>query len=131
MHARWRFFAKFLSNVEMTLAKTDLDIARQYVATLVAPEHHHLYARIRGEYELTVAELLAITGAGGLLSDNPSLDQTLHLRGLYLAPLHQLQVALTASLRADQRAGRQPDAEAARALLLTVNGIAAGMRNTG
>jgi len=120
-----------LSNVSMTLAKSDMDVAWHYVSTLVVPELHHLFHKIRDEYELTIAEFLTITAGSELLSDNPLLRQTLGVRSLYLAPLHHLQVALTRGLRQDRRAGREPDADAARALLLTVNGIAAGMRNTG
>ncbi|MGB9182507.1 MAG: phosphoenolpyruvate carboxylase, partial [Solirubrobacteraceae bacterium] len=131
MHAEWQFFANFISNVSMTLAKSDMDIAWHYVSTLVAPELQHLFQMIRDEYELTVAEVLAISGGSELLAGNPLLRRTLRVRELYLAPLHQLQVALTLRLREEHNAGRGPDPDVARALLLTVNGIAAGMRNTG
>jgi len=131
MYAGWQFFANFLSNVSMTLAKSDMDVAWQYVDALVAPELHHIYEMIRSEYELTVAGILAITGGSELLAANPLLRRTLRVRELYLAPLHQLQVALTQRFREDRDAGREPDPDTARALLLTVNGIAAGMRNTG
>jgi phosphoenolpyruvate carboxylase len=131
MHAGWQFFANFISNVSMTLAKSDMDIAWHYVSTLVAPELHHLFQTIRDEYELTVAGVLAISGGAELLAGNPLLQRTLRVRELYLAPLHQLQVALTQRLRAERDAGGEPDPDLSRALLLTVNGIAAGMRNTG
>jgi phosphoenolpyruvate carboxylase len=131
MHERWRFFGNFLSNVAMALAKTDMDLARHYVDTLAPPEVRHLYDVIRAEYELTVEELLAITGERELLDANPMLQRTLDIRDAYLAPLHYLQVSLTARRRADRDAGRDPDPAVQRALLLTVNGIAAGLRNTG
>jgi phosphoenolpyruvate carboxylase len=131
MHAEWRFFRNFLSNVAMTLAKTDMEIARHYVESLVGVERHGIYETLRGEYELTVAELLRITGGVELLAASPVLRRTLAVRDTYLAPLHFLQVALTARLRAHRNAGSEPDPAIARALLLTVNGIAAGMRNTG
>jgi phosphoenolpyruvate carboxylase len=75
--------------------------------------------------------VLRITGDTELLAAHPVLRRTLDVRETYLAPLHYLQVALTDRLRADRRAGREPEPGVARALLLTVNGIAAGMRNTG
>jgi phosphoenolpyruvate carboxylase len=131
MHGGWRFFRTFLSNVEMTLVKTDLELAGHYVHTLV-PEHlRHLYDVIRAEHDLTVAEILRVTGQDALLALNPLLERTLRVRDGYLAPLHLLQVALTARWRADLDAGRHPDPTVARALLLTVNGIAVGLRNTG
>ena len=131
MHAKWRFFGNFMSNVSMTLVKTDLDVAWQYVHRLVPGELHHVYDTIRREYELTVAEVLEVTQARELLAGSPLLRRTLRVRDQYLAPLHQLQVALTERLRANRAAGHPPDPAVLRALLLTVNGIAAGMRNTG
>jgi phosphoenolpyruvate carboxylase len=75
--------------------------------------------------------VLRIAGGDELLAESPVLDRTLSVRDAYLAPLHYLQVALTERLREERDAGRQPDPVVARALLLTANGIAAGMRNTG
>jgi phosphoenolpyruvate carboxylase len=131
MHAEWSFFSNFLSNVSMTLAKTDMDLARHYVHRLVPAELHRLYETIRGEFELSVAEVLRITGGEELLAASPVLRQTLAVRDAHLAPLHYLQVALAERLRASRHAGHEPDPGLSRALLLTANGIAAGMRNTG
>jgi phosphoenolpyruvate carboxylase len=131
MHERWRFFTTFLSNVAMTLVKTDLDLAGHYVNRLVPRDLHYLFDAIRAEHDLAVAEILRVTGQDALLAANPILEQTLRVRDAYLAPLHLLQVTLTARLREDRDAGHHPDPAVARALLLTVNGIAAGLRNTG
>ena len=124
----WHFFHTFISNVEMTLAKTDLEMAKRYVQTLVPKELHHFLATITEEFELTVNEVLALTQKKELLGDQPILARTLQVREAYLAPLHLLQVNLLNRVRKE---GEGADQTLIRALLLTINGVAAGLRNTG
>ena len=136
MFAKWRFFRTFLSNVEMTLSKTDLGIARTYVDTLVDPEHHHLYDVIVDEHQRTMEMIKTVTGSD-LLGDLPVLRRTLEVRDYYLDPLNVLQVNLLKEMRSSTTDidAETPEGIAARrirrAFLLSINGVAAGLRNTG
>ncbi|HET7846025.1 MAG TPA: phosphoenolpyruvate carboxylase, partial [Acidimicrobiia bacterium] len=126
MAQQWAFFQTFLSNVEMTLAKTDLDIAERYVDALVPVEHRGLLDRLKSEAELTTGEILGVRKQEALIEDLPVLRRTLSVRDVYLDPINYLQVSLLARSRAGETGH-----DLTRALLLTVNGIATGMRNTG
>ncbi len=127
MAREWWFLRALLGNVAMTLAKTDLTIARHYVEALVPPEHRHVLSRIEEEWARSTDELDWLTEGQGPLHDRPILRRTLAVRDRYLHPMHALQVELLARTRGAGEA----DPATERALLLTVNGIAAGLRNTG
>jgi phosphoenolpyruvate carboxylase len=130
MRARWPFFSTLLDNVEMVCAKGDLQIAAHYVATLHPGDAGQaLYARLNSEYEATVAALLQLQGQDGLLERNPVLRRSIDLRNPYVDALSFLQVELLRRRRDRQDADEDP--ALLDAILRSINGVAAGLRNTG
>ncbi len=131
MHKQWPFFRTLLSNLDMVLAKSDLRIAMRY-AELAEDTRagKRIFAALRAEWQRTEAALAAITGEGARLQSNPALARSIEHRFPYLDPLNHLQVELLRRYRA-----RQPgDAEierVQRGIHLSINGLAAGLRNTG
>ncbi len=127
MFEEWSFFKTFISNVEMTLVKSSMEIAGRYVDTLVDPSLHHIFEDIKAERNRSVQELLRITGQENLLDHQPVLKRTLAVREYYVDPLNYLQV----SLLDRRRSSEENDPSVERALLLSINGVAAGLKNTG
>src|SRR3954453_14578060 len=127
MYLEWPFFQVLLSNMDMLLAKSDLNIASRY-AELVQDQalREHIFGSIQQEMQRTVRHLLAITGQGELLEANPSLARSFRNRSPYIDPLNHLQVEALRRFRAGEQ-----DEKTKRAILLTINGIAAGLRNSG
>ncbi len=127
LHEAWPFFATTLSNMEMVLAKSDMHIARRY-AGLVEDKAlaRSIFERIEAEWERTVEAVLAINGQTALLGRDPELAEALRTRLPYIDPLNHLQIELIRRRRAGD------GAEAVReGIHLTINGVAAGLRNSG
>jgi len=127
MHARWPFFRTLLSNIDMVLAKTDLGIASRY-AELVADRalRERVFGQIVAEWQRTRAALRAITERAEFLEDNPTLARSIRNRFPYLDPLNHLQIELLKRYRSGDT-----DERTKRAIHLTINGVAAGLRNSG
>jgi phosphoenolpyruvate carboxylase len=127
MAGRWPFFATLLSNMDMVLAKSDIAIASRY-ATLVndAELRDGIFARLESEWQATRDALLEITGQRELLEANPLLKRSIRNRFPYLDPLNHLQIELLKR----HRAGAS-DERVKRGIHITINGIAAGLRNSG
>jgi phosphoenolpyruvate carboxylase len=127
MHSNWPFLQTLLSNMDMVLAKTDMGIASRY-AELVTDTalREEIFGRIEEEWRLCVKWLFAVTGRTELLQDNPTLARSIRNRTPYIDPLNHLQVELLRRYRS----GDATDA-VKRAIQLTINGVAAGLRNSG
>ena len=140
-YVKWPFFRMVISKVEMTLAKADMQIAEHYVTKLANTEDKErflkLFAQIKEEYDLTKDLILTITNQKKLLDGDPELQRSVRLRNGTIVPLGFLQVALIERLREFNKEHQlvhfRPSSkeELLRGAMLTINGIAAGMRNTG
>ncbi|MCE2971009.1 MAG: phosphoenolpyruvate carboxylase [Burkholderiales bacterium] len=131
MLAQWPAFRTLMSNMEMVLAKSDLAIASRY-AELAADRKRGqaIFAAIRDEWKLTVKHWLALSGQRTLLESNPELARAIRHRQPYLDPLNHLQVELIKRHRAG-KGQKDSDERLKRGIHLTINGISAGLRNTG
>ncbi len=128
MRAHWPFFSTRIDMLEMVLAKADADIARRYDERLVQPQLLALGSDLRDRLSQVVDAVLALTGQIDLLDHSPHTQEAFSLRNTYLDPLHLMQIELLA--RSRQRQG-PPESPLEQALLVSVAGIAAGLRNTG
>jgi phosphoenolpyruvate carboxylase len=126
MYREWPFFRAVVSNMGMVLAKTDLDIAARYRTLVAGPAAEARFARIAAEHERVVHWHRVATGSADLLVDNPVLQRSIANRFPYLDPLHVLQVDLLRRFREGDTGEL-----VARALELTINAIATGLRNSG
>jgi phosphoenolpyruvate carboxylase len=141
-YVKWPFFKMLISKAEMTLAKVDLQIAHHYVQELSHPEDRErcegVFEQIAKEFYLTRDLVLKITKHAHLLDGDPTLQRSVQLRNGTIVPLGFIQVSLLKRLRQSKNTNtsgvihsRYSKGELLRGALLTINGIAAGMRNTG
>ena len=131
MHKQWPFFRTLLSNLDMVLAKSDLELAARYVE-LVEDKRlgKRIFSAIQAEWQRTNDALSLITGEPHRLASNPSLARSIEHRFPYLDPLNYLQVELMRRHRT-QRANDPSAGRVDRGIHITINGLAAGLRNTG
>jgi phosphoenolpyruvate carboxylase len=127
MYREWPFFQTLLSNVDMVLAKSNIAIASRYAELVENTElREAIFPRLRAEWQCTIEMLLAITGQQALLDKNPLLARSIKNRFPYLDPLNHVQIELLKRHRAGDT-----DERVVQAIHLTINGIAAGLRNSG
>ena len=120
------FMQNLISNIEMTLSKSDLKIARRYVDELLDENALKIYKKILKESQLAIVSIKKIKKIDELLEDNKILKNTLNIRNAYLDPLSLIQITLMKKLKM-----RKLNSVENNSLLLSVNGLAAGLRNTG
>jgi phosphoenolpyruvate carboxylase len=127
MAKAWPFFRTAIPNLEMIMAKSDMTIARRY-ARLVPDANlgAAIYGEIKAEWDRTRDAVLAITGQTELLGGQPELDRLIRLRMPYVEPLNHVQIELIRRRRAGDT-----DPRVREGILLAINGVAAGLRNSG
>jgi phosphoenolpyruvate carboxylase len=131
LYENWSFFRSLIDNLQMALAKADLLIAKEYSQMIKDKSiAQRIFQYVQDEYELTSDLLLKITGQKEILDNVPVIQESITLRNPYVDPLSYMQVQLLTELR-ELREKDEDDPLLLREVLLTINGIAAGLRNTG
>lgn len=132
MTREWEFFGTMLQNVQNALGKADMGIAEQYAELVTdAALRRTLFAKIREEFERTRDWTLRLTGQGDILDNEPVLQRAIRLRNPYVDPLNFIQIELLRRMRALPEGAAAERAELTEAMVVTINGIAGGLRNTG
>jgi phosphoenolpyruvate carboxylase len=127
MYRDWPFFQMLLSNMDMVLAKSDIAIASRYAELVQDVElRERIFSRLRAEWQSVVSALLTIMGQNSLLESNPLLARSIRNRFPYLDPLNHMQIELLKRYR-----GGDTGEAVVSGIHLTINGIAAGLRNSG
>ena len=131
MYKNWLFFSNLIDNIQMVLAKTDMDIAKLY-ASLVKDEgiRKRIYSKIKKEFDLTVKMVLMITGQKNILDNDKFLQRSINLRKPSIDPVDYILVDLIKKVR-DKRIKGEERQRVIKTLMAGINCIAAGMRNTG
>lgn len=127
MNEEWPFFRALLSNMDMVLAKADMRLAERYADSV--PDRalaKRIFGAIKTEWSATIEALNAITGTTARLADNPALARSIKHRFPYIAPLNHLQIELIRRWRAGET-----EEKIRRGILISINGVAAGLRNSG
>jgi phosphoenolpyruvate carboxylase len=125
MYRDWPHFRSSIELIEMVLAKTDGRIAAEYDRRLVPADLQPLGAELRARLRQAIATVLEVTGHAELLESSPVIRRSIDVRNPYVDPINLVQIELLRRVRATD------DEQARQALMVTINGIAAGMRNTG
>ena len=132
MNREWPFFTMLLSNMDMVLAKTDLAIASRYAALVKdVALRDAIFGRIRAEHQATVDAVLQITGQAELLDGNALLKRSIRNRFPYLDPLNHVQVEMLRRHREAAAGDGVTDERIRNGIHISINGIAAGLRNSG
>ncbi|CAM3640413.1 MULTISPECIES: phosphoenolpyruvate carboxylase [Saccharibacillus] len=132
MYASFPFFTSLIDSLQMAIAKADLVIAKEYASMYGDEESRtRIFGLIEEEFKLTKQLILDITGQQEILDNVPVIQESIRLRNPYVDPLSYLQVQLLNELRTLRDSAEPEDQEMLREVLLTINGIAAGLRNTG
>jgi phosphoenolpyruvate carboxylase len=132
LYREWPFFRTLLSNMDMVLAKSSIAIASRYAELVPDAElRERIFGRIRREWHSSIETLLDIMGHGRLLQGNPLLERSIRNRFPYLDPLNHVQVELLKEHRKELADGEVADEQVLRGIQLTINGISAGLRNSG
>ncbi|NUN70208.1 MAG: phosphoenolpyruvate carboxylase, partial [Bacteroidetes bacterium] len=131
MYRHWNFFRAMVDNIQMIIAKADMEIAQMY-AGLVEPDElrDRTFTALRGHFDRSTALLVRITGQRHLLDNNATLQRSILLRNPYVDPMSLIQVELLRRLRTSKLEEEQRK-ELEETMFLCINGIAAGLRNTG
>ena len=127
MYCDWRFFRTLLSSMDMVLAKSDIAIASRYAELISDPAlRDRIFSRLRAEWQSSVDALLSITRQQNFLESNPLLARSIRNRFPYLDPLNHMQIELLKRYRAGEASE-----DVVTGIHLTINGLAAGLRNSG